>query len=125
MTVTIDLTSNANQVADMMSDFGRQLPFIASLTINRSMVDIQRQLRGVTYRKAWTNRNRALPKALTTFPNAQRAKKGKYTATMGPAMGRNGFKAGEGFVGRQMTGHTKRAKGSQSQFRKRVRVCVV
>lgn len=91
----------------------RQMPFAQSVMINKTMLNVQEQLRSVTYadRPEWTVRNRQLGKALTTFRNVDRANKRKLFAKLGPAMSR-GRLAGDGFVGRQRTGQTKRPRGS-------------
>ena len=103
---------------DTLRFFSDQVPYALEQTVNSVALDVQRRLRDSTIPNAWTNRNRQLPKALTTIipddqgrPGFARYKRGKLEVHIGPAMSR-GYLAGEGFTERQITGAAKRPKGS-------------
>lgn len=116
----IDLDHNIQGAQRDTLDFFRdQLPFALTRAINDTMLDVQRHLRGTTLPTAWTNRNKALPRAMTSIiPDSQgragmmnsRAK--KFEVVIGPVRNTRGYLAGEGFAERNVTGATKTPKGS-------------
>lgn len=88
------------------------IAFATSQALNETMVMAQEHVRRDTYLKAFTQRNRALSKALTTIPNAERATKRKLSVRMVNVRdGKTGRMAGEGFIERQIEGGRKTAKG--------------
>lgn len=119
--LTIDITSDLDAAMRDVSDFfWKDVPFAMSGAMNRTALDVQRHLRDVTIPNAWEGRNRALPRAMTSFlPHADNprggltnARDGRWSILIGPAAGRGGWVAGEGFAERQVTGEVKTAKGS-------------
>ena len=91
-----------------------QIPFATSKAMNRTMVQAQQAVRREAYARAFTQRNKALPKALTTIPRGHWATKKKLKVTMMNVRdGRTGRMAGEGFVERQITGSMKTPRGSK------------
>jgi hypothetical protein len=118
--IEIDITSDINEAMKDVADFfWTQIPFAMSGAMNKTALDVQRHLRGVTIPNAWENRNKALPRAMTTFlPHDENprggltnAKDNRWSILIGPAAGRGGLVAGEGFAERQVTGETKLPKG--------------
>jgi hypothetical protein len=119
--ITIDITSDIEAALRDVGDFFRdQVPFALSGAINKTAVDVQTHLRGVTLPAAWENRNKALPRAMTTFiPHAENprggltnSRDGRWSVMIGPVAGKGGWIAGEGFAERQVTGATKTPRGS-------------
>lgn len=119
--ITIDITSDIEAALRDVGDFFRdQVPFALSGAINKTALDVQEHLRGVTLPAAWENRNKALPRAMTMFVphsgNPQggltNSRSGRWSVMIGPAAGKGGWIAGEGFAERQVTGDTKKARGS-------------
>ena len=116
----IDIEHNLDDMRrDTIGFFRDQIPFALTRSINDAMLDVQRHLRGVTLPTAWTTRNKALPRAMTSIiPDEQgrggmmNHRRGKYTVVIGPARNTRGHLAGEGFAARNVTGATKTAKGS-------------
>ena len=92
---------------------GGDIAFGTAQALNETMTGAQGVVRRDAYLKAFTARNRALPKALTAIPNAERANKRKLIVRMVNVRdGKTGRMAGEGFVERQIEGGRKTAKGS-------------
>ncbi len=92
---------------------GGDIAFAASQAMNETMVLAQTAVRTKAYMDAFTSRNKALPKALTAIPNAERANKRKLQVRMVNVRdSKTGRMAGEGFVERQIEGASKTAKGS-------------
>jgi len=92
---------------------GGDIAFATAQALNETMTLAQDHVRRDTYLKAFTQRNRALSKALTAIPNAERANKRKLTVRMVNVRdGKTGRMAGEGFIERQIEGGRKTAKGS-------------
>jgi hypothetical protein len=122
--ITIDITSDIDQAEKDVADFFRkQMRFVMLMSINSTARDVQKHLRDVTIPGSWTVRNKALARAMTTFvPDAGAGQGGLFTTqnfltakssiVIGPAAGKNGHLAGEGFSERQVTGATKVPKGS-------------
>lgn len=109
--VTFSIETNIKQVERQLGRFANQIPFAGSMTLNRTMTDVQKYLRTVTFPKAWTNRNKSLAKAATG--HRVNATKRKMVATMFPARSKkSGYLAGEGFLDRQFRGNTKTPKNS-------------
>lgn len=114
---TINITSDIDDAQkDVRKFFDRQIPYATMLAINALVFDVQKVMRQ-TITEA-TPRNKALPKAMTTIiPDeksgiggrftTQNFLKTKDTVTIGPALGKNGYLAGEGFAERQVTGAVK------------------
>lgn len=118
--ITIDITSDLDAAMRDVGDFfWKQVPFAMSGAMNKTALDVQRHLRGVTIPNAWEGRNKALPRAMTTFlphddnprGGLTNAKDGRWSVLIGPAAGRGGWMAGEGFAERQITGEAKLPKG--------------
>jgi len=101
--ITIDTLSAEKHLTDMQK---RQIPFALATTMNKSMIDAQRAVRGSAYNQVFTVRNRSLAKALTTIPSGHWANKSNLSVTMMNVRG-----AGDGFIERQIAGRTKIAKG--------------
>jgi len=104
---------------DTLNFFSDQIPFALARTINAVALDVQRRLRGSTIPNAWTTRNNALPRAMTTIIADEQGRRGmanhrrgKFDVAIGPAMNSRGYVAGEGFAERQITGETKTPRGS-------------
>lgn len=120
--ITVDITSDLDTASGEVADFfRRQMPFVMDNAINSTARDVQRYLESVTIPKAWTNRNKALARAMTRFvPDESgqagllnsRSKPGKRSVVIGPAAGKGGWLAGEGFAERQVTGGVKKPRGS-------------
>lgn len=119
--ITIDITSDIEQAEKDVADFfRRQTRYVMLRSINDTARDVQKQLRDVTIPGAWTVRNKALARAMTTFVPEDGSLlfttgnflMGKDRVVIGPAAGNNGRLAGEGFSERQVTGATKTPKGS-------------
>ena len=109
----IEFESDINQVlVDTRRFQNDQWPFVMSRTINDLGVGVQKLWREGSIPGAWTQRNQALPKALTTIPRSGFATKRKLSLEIVSARSRvSGFLAGEGFFERQVTGRTKTPKG--------------
>ena len=109
---TIDVTHNLKEVERQLGEIGkRQVPFAASMMLNATMKDVQRTLRGKTFKQAWATRNKSFPKAATTITH--RASKRKLETILQPARSgksKSGV-AGGGFLGRQESGATKMPRG--------------
>lgn len=119
--ITIDITSDIEQAEKDVADFfRRQTRYVMMRSINDTARDVQRHLRDVTIPKGWTVRNKALSRAMTSFiPEGGSGLfttgnflAGKQSVIIGPAAGKGGIVAGEGFAERQVTGATKVPKGS-------------
>lgn len=119
--ITIDISSDIEHAEKEVADFfRRQTRFVMMRTINDTARDVQKHLRDVTIPGSWTVRNKALSRAMTTFiPDGgsglfttQNFLAGKDRVVIGPAAGKNGWLAGEGFSQRQVTGASKSPKGS-------------
>lgn len=112
----IDIQINIDDTAplrllDMLTS--NDINFAVSLGLNETMNLAQHQVRTKAYLDAFTQRNKALAKALTAIPNAERANKRKLSVRMVNVRdGKTGRMAGEGFIERQIGGSSKRAKGS-------------
>lgn len=92
---------------------GGDIAFATAQALNETMEGAQGAVRRDAYLKAFTARNKALPRALTAIPNAERANKRKLSVRMVNVRdSRTGRMAGEGFVERQIKGASKDAKGS-------------
>ena len=92
---------------------GGDIAFATAQALNETMTGAQGVVRRDAYMAAFTARNKALPKALTAIPNAERANKRKLSVRMVNVRdGKTGRMAGEGFIERQIEGGIKRAKGS-------------
>jgi hypothetical protein len=90
-----------------------QIPFALALTLNDTMNDAQRAVRGAAYDRVFTRRNKQLSRALTTIPNQYRATKNRLEVQMMNVRdNRTGRMAGEGFINRQVDGRVKRPRGS-------------
>ncbi len=119
--ITFDITSDIDTATTEVAEFFRgQMSFVMDNAINNTARDVQRHLETVTIPKAWQTRNKALPRAMTRFiPDASgqagllnsRSKAGKKSIVIGPAAGKGGWLAGEGFSERQVTGATKTPRG--------------
>lgn len=91
---------------------GGDVAFATAQGMNETMVLAQTAVRTKAFLDAFTQRNKALPKALTTIPNAERATKRKLQVRMVNVRdGKTGRMAGEGFIERQIAGQRKTAKG--------------
>lgn len=121
--ITVDIRSDIDTAVGEVADFfRRQMPFVMDNAINATAKDVQTQLAGKTIPAAWTVRNRALANAMTKFIPDQvsgqggllngRSKPNKKTIVIGPAAGKGGWLAGEGFSERQVSGATKKPRGS-------------
>ena len=89
-----------------------QMPFAMMKTINELGIGVQKLWRDSLIPSAWTTRNRALPKALTTIPRGKFATKRNLRLEIVSARSNvSGYLAGEGFFDRQVEGTTKVAKG--------------
>lgn len=119
--IQIDISSDIDQAMSEVHSFWRgQLPFATSRALNSTALDVQKRLRGSTIPSAWTNRNKALARAMTTFiaddegggPGLANYRKGKWSVVIGAARNSKGYVAGEGFSERQVTGARKLPKGT-------------
>lgn len=116
----IDLDHNIQGAQrDTLNFFRDQVPFAMTRAINDTMMDVQRHLRGTTLPAAWTTRNKALPRAMTSIipdsqgrPGMMNARSRKFEVVIGPARNTRGYLAGEGFADRNVSGATKTPKGS-------------
>ena len=105
--VEIHITMDDKTVRKLLDDTERRhIPFATSLALNKTMNEVQEAVRTEAYPRVFTVRNKALAKAITTIPNGMRATKHRLKVTMTNARG-----AGEGFIGRQIAGARKTAKG--------------
>lgn len=121
--ITVDITSDLDAaMTDVADFFRRQMPFVMDNAINATAKDVQTQLATKTIPSSWTVRNRALANAMTRFiPDPVsgqggllngRSKPNKKSIVIGPAAGKGGWLAGEGFAERQVTGATKKPRGT-------------
>jgi hypothetical protein len=121
--ITVDIKSDIDTAIGEVADFfRRQMPFVMDNAINATAKDVQTQLATKTIPSGWTVRNRALANAMTRFIPDQvsgqggllnsRSKPNKKTIVIGPAAGKGGWLAGEGFAERQVTGATKKPRGT-------------
>jgi hypothetical protein len=120
--IYVDIKSDIDQARkDVARFFNRQIPYATMLSINSTARDVQTKLRDGTIPNAWTVRNKALSKAMTTFIPDEKSGigglfktnnflKGKDTIVIGAAMNNKGWVAGEGFAERQVTGAVKKPK---------------
>lgn len=114
MPVTLQISlDDAAPLALLQRLSGGDIAFATAQAMNETMVIAQTEVRRDAYMKAFTARNKALPKALTAIPNAERANKRKLSVRMVNVRdGKTGRMAGEGFVERQIEGGAKTPKGS-------------
>lgn len=124
MATHIDISSDIDEaISDVGGFFRGQMKFVMMNAINNTARDVQRHLRGVTLPAA-IPRNKSLPRAMTYFVpdegsgqgglfRTQNFLKSKDTIAIGPVRdGRTGYEAASGFSERQVTGDTKRPKGT-------------
>lgn len=109
----IEIETDINQVVTDMGRFrNNQFPFAMMNTINELGLGVQKLWREGSIPNAWTTRNNALPRALTTIPKGSFATKRSLVLEIVSAKSRvSGFLAGEGFFDRQVSGDEKTPKG--------------
>lgn len=100
--MTLDITSNIDEVAAGADDFFRsQVPFATSVAINESIKDVRRVIVGSTWSKAFTVRNKAFPGVVFKIKFST---KHRLEAELFDKLGRE-------YLERHTTGGTKRASG--------------
>lgn len=109
----VRITVDTREAESFFNDLQKQqIPFALAKTLNASMVDAQKAVRGAAYSSVFTVRNRSLGKALTTIPRGHWASKHKpRVSMMNVKDAGTGFYAGAGFIIRQIKGAHKQPKG--------------
>lgn len=114
MTVDLQISIDTMAAERLINSLtSNDIAFAVAMGINETMVLAQTEVRTKAYLDAFTQRNKALAKALTMIPNSERATKRKLQVRMVNVRdGKTGRMAGEGFIERQIGGGAKTAKGS-------------
>jgi ribosomal protein S8 len=112
ITIALNIdTVAAKRFIDQLS--GGDIAYATANAMNETMNEAQTGIRQKAYAQAFMQRNKALPKALTTIRNADRANKRKLVVTMQNVRdGKTGRMAGEGFIERQVAGASKVGRGN-------------
>ena len=108
MSVIVEINIDMAAAEKFLNEFSRhQIPFATSKAMNSTMIDAQKEVRRTAFPAVFKQRNKALPKMLTTIPGGFWANKRKLEVHMMNVRG-----GGAGFINRQIEGKVKKPKGS-------------